>query len=171
MVGDFITMKTTSFFKLRLLTSFFRITSSQVINEKLLLIDSFSWIRVYVYPCCLTAWYKSKMKSKVVFNVLIYIIAYHRIRIYTSKSGKYPESWQGRLPDLYILKGELFFFSPGIIDLYYVSKNTFEIMLIFLAEDCKYSFNSMFDFIVKNKSIPTRLKYKKAIIVQNKKNI
>ena len=44
-------------------------------------------------------------------------------------------------------------------------------MLIFLAEDCKYSFNSMFDFIVKNKSIPTRLKYKKAIIVQNKKNI
>ena len=41
-------------------------------NEDDFRIDSFSWLLyVYVYPCCLTVWYKSKLQSKVVLIILI----------------------------------------------------------------------------------------------------
>ena len=55
-----------------MLTSFFRITSLQVIKEKLFQLIASFILYVYVHLCCLTAWYKSKWKSKVVFIVLIY---------------------------------------------------------------------------------------------------
>ena len=46
---------------------FFRITSLQEIKEKL-----FSrFMHVFVYPCCLKAFNKSKLKSKVVSIILI----------------------------------------------------------------------------------------------------
>ena len=64
-------MKTTFFFKLQLLTSFLRITSLQVIKVKLFKLTASLCFHIFVYPCCLKAWYKSKFNSKVVFIILI----------------------------------------------------------------------------------------------------
>ena len=64
-----ITRKTILLFKFRLLTSFFynyKFTSNQ--KEAFLLTSMFN---VYVYSCYLKVWFKSKLKSKVVFIVLI----------------------------------------------------------------------------------------------------
>ena len=63
------TRKTILLFKFRLLTSFFynyKFTSNQ--KEAFLLTSMFN---VYVYSCYLKVWFKSKLKSKVVFIVLI----------------------------------------------------------------------------------------------------
>ena len=63
------TRKTIFLFKFWLLTSFFynyKFTSNQ--REAFLLTSMFN---VYVYSCYLKVWFKSKLKSKVVFIVLI----------------------------------------------------------------------------------------------------
>ena len=52
-----------------MVTSFFRITSLQVIKEKLYLMTDSLDFYVDVYPCCLTAWYKHN--SKVVFILFL----------------------------------------------------------------------------------------------------
>ena len=57
--GDYINIMSTTFlFKLKLLTSFFRITSLQVNTEKLFKFTASLCFHVFVYPCCLKAWYK-----------------------------------------------------------------------------------------------------------------
>ena len=60
------------FLKFWLLTIFFRFTSLQVIKEKLFQLTASYDFYVYVNPCCFKAWYKSKLKSKVVFILLIH---------------------------------------------------------------------------------------------------
>ena len=59
-------------FKFWLLTSFFQFTSLQVIKEKLFYLTASLDFYVHAFPCCLSAWYKSKLESKVVFIVLKY---------------------------------------------------------------------------------------------------
>ena len=54
-----------------LLTSIFQITSLQVIKEIFFKLTAFLDFYFYVYLCSLTAYNKSKLKSKVVFIVLI----------------------------------------------------------------------------------------------------
>ena len=48
--------------------------SLQAIKEKLFKLTASLDFYVYVYPFCLTAWYKSKLKSKVVFIILTLIV-------------------------------------------------------------------------------------------------
>ena len=67
-VSDNINIMKTTFL---LLTRFFRITSLQVIKEKLFEFTASLCFHIFVYPCCLKAWYKSKFNSKVVFIILI----------------------------------------------------------------------------------------------------
>ena len=69
-VGDYINTMKTVLFKFLFLTSLFRLHYKFTSNQReAFIIDSFSFIMfyVYVYPCCSTAWYKSKLKTKVVF--------------------------------------------------------------------------------------------------------
>ena len=54
-----------------MLTSFFRITSLQVFKVKLFNLTASLCFHIFVYPCCLKAWYTSKFNSKVVFIILI----------------------------------------------------------------------------------------------------
>ena len=68
MVSDYINTMKTIFFIVNKLFSNYKFTSSQ---RKAFKIDSFSWLLCLYVSSCLTALYKSKFKSKVVFIVLI----------------------------------------------------------------------------------------------------
>ena len=60
-------------------TTKYKFTSDQ---RETVLIDSFYCFHLYVYPCCLRVWYKSKLKSKFVLCVLIYATTTVKIIIY-----------------------------------------------------------------------------------------
>ena len=66
-------MKTTLYLSFDCLQAFFcQFTSLQVIKEKLFYLTASLDFYVHAFPCCLSARYKSKLESKVVFIVLKY---------------------------------------------------------------------------------------------------
>ena len=70
-ISDFInTMKTTFIFKFLLLKRFLKIMSLKVTKEALFKLTASLDFYVLVFQCCLTAWFISKLKSKVVLHCI-----------------------------------------------------------------------------------------------------
>ena len=77
-VGVNINIMKTTFYLCFIVTKLF--TSLHVIKEKSFKLTVFLCFHLFVYLCCLNAWYKSKLKPKVVFIVLVLsptTVAYH----------------------------------------------------------------------------------------------
>jgi len=116
------------------LTSFFLITTLQAIKEKLFKLTASLWFHVYLYPCCLKAWYKSKLNSKIVFIELIYTTTTvpKRPACPKSMSKKYVQKVCPKSMSKKYVQHDWF----HEFDWFQIEKNPSSFHLVFLGENC-----------------------------------